>query len=272
MVVKFDCSNPDEVIECANLIDKGGIVIFPTDTVYGIGCDPTNELAVLNLYKLKNRSMTKTLPLLTFSQTMVSEVAQISASAKLLMDVFWPGQLTLVLNSKESKNVRLCKYVYNNANQSIALRVPRNHCIQQIIGATKSKFLVGTSANISQSPSSKSLSELDLGLVSKCDALVYNNITSTSIENTSTLKGGITKEGFAPPIKVAATSLTRTKAIIQPTPPETKLYPNTNGSQPLKMTTNESTIIDLTNEHKPRVIREGAVPKDKIVEALKIVS
>ena len=275
MVVKFDCSNPDDIIRCASLIDKGGIVIFPTDTVYGIGCDPTNELAVLKLYKLKNRSINKTLPLLTFSQTMVSKIAQISTSSKILMDMFWPGQLTLVLNSKKEKNITLCKYVYDGTNQSIALRVPDNQCIQEIIRATKSKFLIGTSANISQHPSSKSFSELDIRLVSKCDALVYNNARPTGTENTTTLKEGITKKMSANATKVTTTttsSPTATKDIIQPsslqTPPQ--LYSNTRGSHMLKMTTSESTIIDLTNEDKPRLVREGAVPKDKIIEALKI--
>jgi L-threonylcarbamoyladenylate synthase len=278
VVVKFDCSNPDDIIGCANLIDKGGVVIFPTDTVYGIGCDPTNEQAVLKLYNLKNRSINKTLPLLTFSQTMVSEIAQISTSSKILMDMFWPGQLTLVLNSKKNKNIRLCKYVYDDANQSIALRVPGNQCIRDIIRITKSKLLVGTSANISQHPSSKSFGELDMGLVSKCDGLVYNNTRLAGIENTATPKEGKTKEMFATASKVTTTSVTEIKDIILPTSSPaslqtpTQLYLNTRGSRMLKVTTSESTIIDLTNEHAPRVVREGAVPKDKIIEVLKNTS
>jgi len=191
------------------------------------------------------------------------------------MDMFWPGQLTLVLNSKKEKNITLCKYVYDDANQSIALRVPDNQCIQEIIRTTNSKFLVGTSANISQHPSSKSFSELDIELVSKCDALVYNNARPTGTENTATLKEGITKKIPANATKVTTTtasSRTATKDIILPLSLQTgpQLYPNTRESQISKMTTSESTIIDLTNEDKPRIVREGAVPKDKIIEALKI--
>ena len=121
MVAHLDCSSANDVMECAKLIDKGGIVIFPTDTVYGIGCDPTNEPAVINLFTLKKRPLNKTLPLLTFSQTIVSEIAQISQSAKRLMDKFWPGQLTLVLNYKTNQNIKLSKYVLDNANQSVAV-------------------------------------------------------------------------------------------------------------------------------------------------------
>lgn len=222
-VADFTCSNPHELIECAKLIDKGGIIIFPTDTVYGIGCDPSNESAVRKLYKLKNRPLTKTLPILTFSQSMVSEVAQISTSAQKLMNLFWPGQLTIILNSqKEKKNIRLSRYVFDNLNQSIALRVPGNECIKKVIEATKTKFLVGTSANFSSYPSSNNFSKLDSELVSMCDAVIHDKKLEFEERSPSTNTGA------------------------------------------------ESTIIDLTNEHSPRIIRQGAVPKDKIIEALKI--
>lgn len=289
MAASFDCSDPNDLLECAKLIDEGGIVIFPTDTVYGIGCDPTNELAVIRLFELKNRPINKTLPLLTFSQNMVSKVAQISQPAKLLMDKFWPGQLTLVLNSKTNKNIRLCKYVFNASNnRSIALRVPGNQCIREIIMATKTKFLIGTSANISQQPSSKHFSELDMELVSKCDAIVYNrNRQPAGTENDPTISknGRETKE-----IQQAAntTKLTTTNASNTTTSKNTpitdpnqllpakinqsrsvvRLSPTTKDSQTLTISS-ESTIIDLTNENKPQIIREGAVPKNKIIEALK---
>lgn len=289
MAASFDCSDPNDLLECAKLIDEGGIVIFPTDTVYGIGCDPTNELAVIRLFELKNRPINKTLPLLTFSQNMVSKVAQISQPAKILMDKFWPGQLTLVLNSKTNKNIRLCKYVFDASNnRSIALRVPGNQCIREIIRATKTKFLIGTSANISQQPSSKNFSELDMKLVSKCDAIVYNrNRQPAGTENDLTISknGRETKE-----IQQAAntTKLTTTNASKTTTPKNTpitdtnqllpakinqsrsvvRLSPTTKDSQTLTISS-ESTIIDLTNENKPQIIREGAVPKNKIIEALK---
>lgn len=225
VVVDYTCSNSRELIECAKLIDRGGIIIFPTDTVYGIGCDPSNESALRKLYKLKNRPLNKTLPLLTFSQSMVSEVAQISSSAQKLMDLFWPGQLTIILNSqKDKKNVRLSSYVFDRLTYSIALRVPGNECIRRVIEATKTKFLVGTSANFSSYPSSNKFSQLDSDLVSMCDAVIHDKSLELEERSISPRGGG------------------------------------------------ESTIIDVTNEQDLRIIRQGAVPKDKIIEALKIAS
>jgi tRNA A37 threonylcarbamoyladenosine synthetase subunit TsaC/SUA5/YrdC len=218
---------------------------------------------------------------------MVSTIAQISESAKILMDKFWPGQLTLVLNSKTNKNVRLCKYVFDAANNhSVALRVPGNQCIREIIRATKTKFLVGTSANISKQPSSKNFSELDMDLVSKCDAIVYNrDRRHAGTENGLIISknGPQTKE-----VQQAAntTNPTNTKTTATPenapitdtnqqlpghimqSRPAVRSSPTTKDLQSLKISS-ESTIIDLTNENKPLVIREGAVPKNQIIDALK---
>lgn len=224
-VLNFTCSDPGELIECAKLIDRGGIIIFPTDTVYGIGCDPSNESAVRKLYNLKNRPLTKTLPLLTFSQIMVSEVAQVSVPARKLMDLFWPGQLTIILKPNEvCKNLGFSKYVFDGLTQSIALRVPGNECIKKVIEATKTKFLVGTSANLSRYPSSNKFNQLDSELVSRCDAVIHDERLKLKEQSSTTKTGG------------------------------------------------ESTIIDLTDEQNPRIIRQGIVPKDKIIEVLKIAS
>lgn len=260
----FTCSNPRDVIECADLVDKGGIIIFPTDTVYGIGCDPSNESSIIKLYKLKNRPLTKTLPLLTFSQSMVTEVAQISETARKLMDLFWPGQLTIILNSLDNRNIKFSKYVFDEINQSIALRIPGNECIQKLIEATKTKFLVGTSANISSYPSSNKFSQLDPNLVSKCDAVIHNHRIVESEEHFHSTKLDR---------KDMTTQRKTTTAASNIAPSDVLSSISTkDGFQINNEMNGESTIIDLTNEENPRIVRQGVVPKNKIIEALKIAS
>lgn len=284
------------------MIDEGGIVIFPTDTVYGIGCDPTNELAVSRLFELKNRPMNKTLPLLTFSQSMVPKVAQISKHAKILMEIFWPGRLTLVLKSRAdnngSGNVRFSKYVVDPVNHSIALRVPGNQCARVIIGATKTKFLVGTSANISKEPSPKNLGELDMRLVSKCDALVYDKTRLAEppeylisicegrlpqeIQATAAGRGSAERTSLNYPnqrLFSVDAQLTRSNSVLgevsaSSTPPAPATQTSivaARESQAAKIRKRESTIIDLTHDNQPKIIREGSVPKDKIIEVLKAI-
>jgi L-threonylcarbamoyladenylate synthase len=62
----FQCSE-DAVASCALVVNNGGVVVYPTDTIYGIGCDPYNDLAVKRIFTIKGRSEKKPLPILTYS-------------------------------------------------------------------------------------------------------------------------------------------------------------------------------------------------------------
>lgn len=130
----------------AKAIKNGGIVIFPTDTVYGIGCDPYNAEAVKLIFKLKQRNETKPLPLLAFSQQEISKVAYFDDLSVKIAKKFWPGPVTLVLKIKDSKLKQTLKL------DDIAVRVPNNRCVLKLL--KKCKLIVGTSANISETPSS----------------------------------------------------------------------------------------------------------------------
>lgn len=139
MKVKCDSQG----IEKANeIIANGGTVIFPTDTVYGIGCDPFNKKAVRKIYEIKSREERKSMPILAYSRDVVSTIAELDDHSEKLAEKFWPGPLTLIL---ELNNSRLEKSL--KINDSIAVRVPKNNCTLQVL--KKCNFLIGTSANIS---------------------------------------------------------------------------------------------------------------------------
>ena len=95
-VLKVNCDN--EGIEKANqVIKRGGIVIFPTDTVYGIGCDPYNEKSVEKIYKIKSRDIAKPVPVLAYSIETASRICHIDKFTKKIAQKFWPGPLTIML-------------------------------------------------------------------------------------------------------------------------------------------------------------------------------
>ena len=123
------------------IIDNGGIVIFPTDTVYGIGCDPYNKTAVKKIYEIKSRKETKSMPILAYSKEVVSKIAKLDEHSEKLAKKFWPGPLTLILELSDDRLKKSLKI-----NDSIAVRVPKNNCTLQIL--KKCNFLIGTSANI----------------------------------------------------------------------------------------------------------------------------
>ena len=128
--------------KAAQIINKGGIVIFPTDTVYGIGCDPYNQKAVLSLYKIKKREKTKPLPVIGYSKKELEKIAEFNDKAEKIAEMFWPGAITLILKVKD-ENIKKSL----GLGKKIAVRVPNNQCVLSLL--KKCKFLVATSANIS---------------------------------------------------------------------------------------------------------------------------
>ncbi len=127
-------------------IRNGGVVIFPTDTVYGIGCNPYNKEAVNRVYTIKKRNKTKGLPILGYSQDDLEKIVVFNETAKNIVKKFWPGQLTIILPIKDKK---LQESMF--ATDKIAVRVPDNKCILSLL--KQCKLIIGTSANLSTNES-----------------------------------------------------------------------------------------------------------------------
>jgi len=139
--LKVNCDS--EGIDIAiNTIHRGGVVVFPTDTVYGMGCDPYSKDAVMSIYKIKKRHGSKFVPVLGYSKNEISKIAVFNEKSEKIAEKFWPGQITLILKLKDEKIKKSL-----NLGDKIAVRVPDNQCILSIL--KECKLLVGTSANIS---------------------------------------------------------------------------------------------------------------------------
>ena len=106
----------------------GGIIIFPTDTIYGIGCNPYNEESVNKIYEIKKREKTKSLPVLGYSKEDLEKIVDFDNTANKIIEKFWPGPLTLVLPLKDSKLNKLSNYT-----STLAVRVPNNDCISSLL-------------------------------------------------------------------------------------------------------------------------------------------
>jgi len=130
------------ISKAVRIIENGGIVVFPTDTVYGIGCNPYDSHAVENIYKIKNRGNNKLFPILGYSIEELEKIAIFDNLTKKIIEKFWPGQLTLIVKLKDDKIKKSMKL-----DDKIAIRIPNNKCALSIL--KQCKILVGTSANIS---------------------------------------------------------------------------------------------------------------------------
>ncbi|MFH1752574.1 MAG: L-threonylcarbamoyladenylate synthase [Candidatus Omnitrophota bacterium] len=107
-LIKVDPDSPDESVidEAARAIRGGALVAFPTETVYGLAANLLDEEAVDRLYRVKNRPRNKPFTIHVSSIDMVREIApDISGKAGRLIDKFWPGPLTIILNSKDGEKV-----------------------------------------------------------------------------------------------------------------------------------------------------------------------
>jgi len=145
-MLKVDCDK-EGIEKTFQVIKKGGIVVFPTDTVYGIGCNPYNANAVEKIYEIKSREKIKSLPVLAYSLDTVKEIARIDTFTEKIIKKYWPGPLTLILELTDKK---LKKSL--NLDNKIAVRIPDSKCTLKLL--EKCGLLVGTSANISGSPPS----------------------------------------------------------------------------------------------------------------------
>ena len=132
----------DGVKKTSQIIEKGGVAVFPTDTVYGIGCNPYNVNSVKKIYEIKSRDEIKSLPVLAYSIDIVKQIVIIDEFTEKIIKKYWPGPLTLILKLKD-KNLKKSL----NLEDKIAVRIPNSVCTLKLLN--KCNLLVGTSANVS---------------------------------------------------------------------------------------------------------------------------
>lgn len=175
----------------SNYIKNGGVIVYPTDTVYGLGCDPYNKEAVEKVFSIKGRSKDKPLPILSNSIERLESICVLDNECKLLASRFWPGALTIITKLKDNKLKDTL-----NLNDRIGVRIPANDCTLRLLSLTNG-LLVGTSANISTYKSAKSVDELDPRLMEKVD-LIIDGGTSIGIESTviDMIDKRIVREGY----------------------------------------------------------------------------
>ncbi len=141
-IVKINPSKPDRHLlqKARKFILEGKLVVFPTDTVYGLAADPFNEDAVLNLIKAKQRDPSKGFPILIANLDLAKLLVEFSPTALKLAKRFWPGALTLVLPLRKA-----LPNVVTGFRTSLGIRIPNHPIAQQLA----SQPIIGTSANIS---------------------------------------------------------------------------------------------------------------------------
>jgi L-threonylcarbamoyladenylate synthase len=141
------------IARATEIVKKGGLIVYPTDTVYGLGCDPLNEEAVSRLFAAKGRGA-KAVPVLCSSPEKAEELVELSGRAIELARAHWPGPLTIVAPLSRRVPAQLVQ-----GSNTLGVRVPDHPlCLELILSC--GGWLTGTSANLSGNPSSRSAPEV----------------------------------------------------------------------------------------------------------------
>ncbi|MBI5045064.1 MAG: threonylcarbamoyl-AMP synthase [Candidatus Levybacteria bacterium] len=170
----------NSVLDAIRIARTGGIIVFPTDTAYGIGCRIDDDIALQKLFAIRKRPLQKPPPVLVNSPEMVEKyVGKIQDDIeKRLIDRYWPGALTIVM-SVNPKNVS--SYI-RGYNDGVGFRAPDHHVPLQIINGLGVP-IVGTSANFHGDPTPYSFKDLDKELLNLVD-YVYKGTCMQKMEST----------------------------------------------------------------------------------------
>jgi len=167
MGTKLSSSVREQVEKGVAILKQGGVIAFPTDTVYGLGAGIAISTAVERVYRIKKRPRNMALPLLLADLSQLDKIAVlIPTSARLLAEKFWPGPLTLVLLKSDS-----VPDIVSGGNRTIAVRIPA-HPIPTTLARGLGTAIIGTSANLSGQPSALTAEEARAQLGDKVDLII----------------------------------------------------------------------------------------------------
>jgi L-threonylcarbamoyladenylate synthase len=148
-------AGPAAVAEAARMIKGGGVVAIPTDTVYGLGCDPSSDKAVQSLFEIKNRQA-KPVPLLCANPGVAERLVVLNGVARKLAGLHWPGALTIVAPLKKGNKL---SPLLDQGSGYLGVRVPDSDVCLELAGKVGGA-ITGTSANLSGQPSCRTAAQV----------------------------------------------------------------------------------------------------------------
>lgn len=165
--------------KAAQIIKNGGLVAFPTETVYGLGADALNTAAVKAIFEAKGRPSDNPLIVHVASKEQCEELAEnIPEKAYKLMDIFWPGPLTLILPRK-----KIVPDITTGGLDTVALRMPDNEIAIELIRVS-GRPLAAPSANLSGKPSPTTAGHVIADLYGRIDAVIDGGVVKVGVEST----------------------------------------------------------------------------------------
>lgn len=197
-IIKIDPAHPQFAFSrCRNVISRGGVIAYPTDTYYGLGVDPKNPVAVKRLYEIKGRKVDQPILLLIANAEDVKKwTSEINPASETLIKTFWPGPLTLVFKAGADVLRELTA-----GTGTIGLRVPGSELTRSLLDFL-GIALTGTSANVSGGSSPQTAEEAAASLGDTVDLILDGGRTvggrPSTVVDVSTGRPIVLREGVLP--------------------------------------------------------------------------
>ena len=154
IAVAADFPDAAAIAAAADVLRSGGIVAFPTDTVYGLAVDPRREDAVSALFALKGRDAAVAVPLIAADMAQAESAAFFGAAETRVAETFWPGPLSIVVPARP-----VVSRVALAGGSTVAIRVP-SHAVARTLAAELGFCITATSANVSGSTAAESVDDV----------------------------------------------------------------------------------------------------------------
>lgn len=181
IILRVNSERPeiDKISIAAEVIRRGGLVAFPTETVYGLGADALNPAAVRDIYLAKMRPLDNPIIVHVADKNDVYRLAEnIPESAERLMNLFWPGPLTLILRASE-----IVPKVTTGGLDTIAIRMPR-HAVALSLIKMSERPIAAPSANLAGRPSPTLAEHVIQDLYGRIDVIIDAGPTNIGVEST----------------------------------------------------------------------------------------
>jgi L-threonylcarbamoyladenylate synthase len=167
----------DNIMVASQIVKRGGVIVYPTDTVYGLGCDPFNTRSVSQLLRTKGERR-KPLPVLASDMASIQKIAYVPQEVTELASHFWPGPLTLILSKKE-----ILPDVVTSNLRSVGVRIP-HHVIAMKLIQGSGGLLIGTSANKTGEKPARTAQEARVQLGNNVDLILDGGETPLGTPST----------------------------------------------------------------------------------------
>lgn len=145
--IRLDPSNQEQIektaIASAEILKNGGIIIYPTDTLYGLGANALDEEAILKVYKIKKQDRNKPISVIVKDMKIARKIACIDSKVEKILSGIWPGPITVVLRKKD-----IIPYSLTGNGETVAIRIPKSDFVSALINRFDFP-ITATSANVS---------------------------------------------------------------------------------------------------------------------------